>query len=290
MRSKCSGIAVGIAVLFSLVTGCAGPNLWTDGTSVSTGKTNRGRTRHPAKLALKGRGFVVPKRWRERGFQYGVDELVAAVQRAAEKVRGRSARVKLGVADFSPKRGGRSTWHASHQSGRDVDLIFYTADEKGRPLAPAPEDMIHFDDEGVAYEKPKQPYVDASWSTRRFDTARNWKLIESLLSDPTIRLQWVFVSDGLKQRLLAYANKVKRPAWVVAYARVVLRQPGDAPPHDDHFHVRIYCNRGDRMYGCVDRGVVWHHEKKSFKYAGLEHYDPVMWRLMTGLPTLLSPG
>ena len=34
--------------------------------------------------------------------------------------------------------------------------------------------------------------------------------------------------------------------------RRVLHQPSDAPPHDDHFHVRIRCTQGERDEGCVD--------------------------------------
>ena len=57
-----------------LLSSCAGPYLGTDGTSVSVGSTSRGRTRSPTKMPLRGRGFVVPKRWRDRGLLWGVDE------------------------------------------------------------------------------------------------------------------------------------------------------------------------------------------------------------------------
>ncbi|MCA9717490.1 MAG: penicillin-insensitive murein endopeptidase [Myxococcales bacterium] len=268
---------------------CAGPNLWTDLTSISTGKTNRGRTRRPAVMPLKGEGFVVPKRWRERGFQFGVDELVEAIPRAAQRVNTQAPAATLGIADLSARNGGRSRWHSSHQSGRDVDLIFYTTNEDGEPLAPLEDDMLHFNGEGEPYLPQDEEYNDEAWEERRFDTARNWLLIESLLSDPTIRLQWVFVSNELKRRLLDHARAIGRPAWMIEYAAVVMNQPGDAPPHDDHFHVRVYCSRGDRFHGCTERGVIWRHEKKSFKYAGPERYDPVLWHLMAASPTLLGP-
>jgi penicillin-insensitive murein endopeptidase len=61
-----------------------------------------------------------------------------------------------------------------------------------------------------------------------------------------------------------------------------MRQPPDAPPHDNHFHVRVYCSRADRFHGCEDRGPVWRHEKKTFKYGGPERYDPVAWRRHLG--------
>ena len=267
----------------------AGPNLLTDLSSVSTGKTNAGRTRAPAKLPNKGKGFKVPDRWRVRGFQYGVDELVEAVVRAAARVHARDRRAKLGVADLSKLRGGSSRWHKSHHSGRDVDLLFYQTDEKGRPQQPPAQDMIAFDDDGAPYipNYNKDGYHDEAWESRRFDFRRNWQLIEALLTDPTIRLQWVFVSNGLKFKLLREAHRRKRPQWIIDYAKVILRQPGDSRPHDNHFHVRVYCPRADRFHGCVDRGPVWQHEKKTHKYGGPEHYDPVAWRHALSTPKYL---
>lgn len=273
-----------------LASSCAGPNLWTDGTSVSTGTTSRGRMRRPARLPLAGPGFVVPQRWSDRGFQYGVEELVAAIQRAARKVSGRARKVTLGVADISPQRGGKSMWHGSHQAGRDVDLLFYTTDPEGHPLGPPEDDMIRFDDDGKPYVRGRATYNELTWETRRFDTARNWQLVEALLTDAAVRVQWIFVSEGLEARLLEYARRKRKPAWLLEYATTVLYNPADAPPHDDHFHVRIYCSRADRFHGCVDKGPVWQHEKKRYKYGGPEQYDPFQWRMLTSLPLVAGPG
>ncbi|HWB80137.1 MAG TPA: penicillin-insensitive murein endopeptidase [Nannocystaceae bacterium] len=275
-----------LALVIGLVLppGCAGPNLFTDLTSISTGKTNRGRTRKPAKMPLRGTGFKVGARWRERGFNYGTDEIVAAVQRAAARVHANDRRAVLGVADYSRKTGGPSKWHHSHHSGRDVDLLFYTTDAKGKPLPPPDDDMITFDDDGKPYvgKRDKDGYKDAIWAERVFDTRRNWELLEGLITDPSIRLQWAFVSEGLKARLLGWARRKGRPRWIIEYAATILNQPADSLPHDNHFHVRVYCTRSDRFHGCVERGPVWQHEKKTFKYDGPEHYDPVTWRRLLG--------
>ena len=53
------------------------------------------------------------------------------------------------------------------------------------------------------------------------------------------------------------------------------------PNHANHFHVRIYCSRRDRIYGCVDSEPLWQHEKKTAKYLGAEAYDG---RLEPALP------
>ena len=278
------------ALALGIVSACAGPNLWTDLTSVSTGRSNGRRIRQPDRLPLRGPGYVVPDRWKARRFQYGTDELVAAIRRAAARVRARDRRAVLGVADISRRSGGGSPWHSSHESGRDVDLLFYTTDEKGRPQPP-PAEMIRFDAEGEPFVGPKDEdggYDEPTWEHRRFDTRRNWQLVEAFLTDASVRVQWVFVSEPLQGRLLAYAEKHHRPRWIIEYARTVMQQPGDSAPHDDHFHVRVYCTRADRFLGCEDRGPVWQHEKKTFKYYGPERYDPVLWRLLLGSrPVLL---
>lgn len=274
-------VLVGLAGLSS----CAGPNLWTDLTSVSTGQIHEGRVRLPARLRLRGVGYKVPERWRFRGFQFGTDELVSALERAAARVKARHFGAVAGFADLSPLAGGPSKWHKSHQAGRDVDVLFYTKLADGTSLPPPEHDMILFGSEG----KPILPvqytagYADKEWEQRRFDSRKNWLFIESLLRDPSIRIQWIFISRALKSLILAEARRRERPKWLVEYADQVMQQPGDSLPHDDHMHVRLYCSRADRFHGCDDQGVVWQHEKKTYKYNGPERYDPVLWRQLAAM-------
>ncbi len=267
---------------------CAGPNLWTDQTSVSTGQIHAGRVRQPARLRLRGVGYQVPDKWRRRGFNYGTDELVGALQHAAARVKARYWQSTAGFADLSPEQGGPSKWHKSHQAGRDVDVLFYTKLADGKSLPPPAEDMILFGSEGrpILPAEYTAGYADPQWADRRFDARKNWLFIEALLRDPTIRVQWIFISRALEALILADARKRGRPEWIVSYAETVMQQPGDSLPHDDHMHIRIYCSRADRFHGCKDMGVVWHHEKKTYKYNGPERYDPVLWRqlaAMTGI-------
>ncbi len=278
-------MAAGLAAF--VAAGCAGPNLWSDMGSVSLGTVNDGRLRSPHRMATRGKGWQVPPRWERRGFHYATDELIAAVARAAVRVRSQDRRAVLGVADFSRNTGGRSIWHSSHHAGRDVDLLFYTRNADGRPLAPLQEGMVKFDAEGNPVADPKQAYADPDWESRRFDARRNWQLVEALLTDASVRVQWIFVSDEIKAHLLRWARRHRRPAWLIAYAQTIMRQPGDSAPHDDHFHVRVYCTRADRFHGCQDSGPVWQHEKKTFKYGGPERYDPVAWRVLLGPPRTL---
>src|SRR5690606_15436349 len=165
------------------------------------------------------------------------------------------------------------------------DVLFYTKVPTGRSLPPPEEDMIVFNGEG----KPILPaeytdgYADPDWERRRFDARKNWLFIETLLRDPTVRVQWIFIARPLEALVLAEARKRGRPEWIVEYADSVMHQPGDSLPHDDHMHIRIFCSRSDRFHGCEDRGPVWHHEKKTFKYHGPERYDPVLWRQLAAM-------
>jgi penicillin-insensitive murein DD-endopeptidase len=279
-----------LAVGLGLASGCATPGYWTDYTSVSVGRTNGGRIHLPVEMPTRGPGFKVPKTWRERGNQWGTDELVEVIERAAAAVHageGGRSRGTLGVADLSPKRGGKTMWHASHQSGRDVDLIFYSVDARGRPLSPPEVEMVHYDGKGEPFipkHMQASGYKEPTWAERRFDDARNWALVEALLSDRSVRVQWIFVSNKLEARLIAWAERNNRPRWVIEYARQVMKQPSSRAPHDDHFHVRLYCSRADRMLGCVDTGPIWQHEKKTYKYAGPERYEPTLTKALLSRP------
>jgi len=280
-----SWLAGGAILAAALGSSCAGPNLWTDLSSVSTGQTGQGRLRQPARLRARGTGYRIPEKWRKRGNIYGTDELVEAIEHAAARVKARYWRATAGIADLSPARGGRTMWHKSHQSGRDVDVLFYHKGTDGKAMPPPDHDMIVMSDEG----KPILPaeytdgYEDPRWADRRFDTRKNWLFIETLLRDPTIRVQWIFIARGLESLLLTEARKRGRPRWIIEYADRVMTQPGDALAHNDHMHIRIYCSRSDRFHGCVDRGPVWQHEKKTYKYGGPERYDPVLWRQLAAM-------
>ena len=292
VRVRPSLIAAAMVALSSALYSCAAPGLWTDFTSISHGTSTLGRLRHPKMLPLRGRGYEVPDEWRSRRRNYGTDELVDAVQRAAATVQAGDGRVRLGVGDMSRLRGGDVIGHSSHESGRDVDLIFYNVDRKGRPMRPPDEEMIHFDADGKVFvpRRMKRDYWQRDWRERRFDDARNWRLVEALLADPQIRVQWIFVSDQLRARLLAWARANERPSWLLSYAEVVIRQPKGSTPHDDHFHLRIYCSRGDRQYGCVDGEPLWKHEKKTSKYLGREWYRAALQQQLDPMVLFLPRG
>src|SRR5262245_18252884 len=75
------------AIWLLTLCGCAAPGLLTDGTSVSVGTFASGILRHGAKLPGKGEGYIVQPLWASRNSSYGTDELVAAIQHVARRVR-----------------------------------------------------------------------------------------------------------------------------------------------------------------------------------------------------------
>jgi penicillin-insensitive murein endopeptidase len=281
-------VALGLfaGLVLALGSACSRPGVLGDFRSVSLGQSNDGRILRPKRMPNFGKGHRTPDAWRARGNRYGTDELVGMIGRAGLSVRAKSRRSILAVADLSPKKGGATMWHRSHHSGRDVDLIFYSTDARRKPMPPPETHMVVYDAKGKPVPPEPGTEFEPDWEKRRFDTERNWWLVESLLSDTEARVQWIFVSDGLRARLLTWARKHKRPAWLIEYASRVMYQPGRKAPHDDHFHVRIYCTRADRAQGCVDTGPVWQHEKKTYKYAGREIYDP-RWDRMPAPPVFL---
>lgn len=207
----------------------------------SHGRPSRGSVDGAVALAESAAVRVLPKRHQQRCLSWGTARLVAALTSAGEAVRTAvPGSPPLGVGNIGRPRGGSlAPYSHSHQAGRDADLAFYATDADGRPV-PA-EDLEHFDDELRSRE-----------SSRRFDVRRNWALAAALLSNPDIDVKWLFVSAALKDALLAEGRRQKASAALLSRAAQVLHQPSDAPPHDDHFHLRIRCTAAERKADCRD--------------------------------------
>lgn len=208
--------------------------------SLSIGRSSEGKILGAKALESSETLRILPRRHERRCLNWGTPRLVAALRRAAERVRQSSPDApQLGVGDLSKARGGPiRPYSRSHQSGRDADLAFYQLDEQGQPVAA--EDLLSFDAQG---------YADNG--KRRFDARRNWLLVRALLQDSEVDVQWMFISRPLRQTLLEEARKQKEPAELLERAERVLHQPTDSRPHDDHFHVRIRCTPEERSAGCV---------------------------------------
>lgn len=232
-----------LAILALGVAGCAELGVVTDGSSVSYGKPSRGYLIDGVKLPDRGDGFTTRDMWSERGNRYGTNELVALVRGVARRMRKQVRDARLVVADLSGRGGGAATkFHRSHQTGRDVDILYYMRDADGR--AHEPQSMIHVD----------QTLTAKDGSGRTIDIPRMWKLVRELLTAQEAYVQYIFMYQPIAQKLIEHAQSIGEDPVIIARAARACRQPGDSAPHNDHIHVRIYCPPEDRQFGCVDIG------------------------------------
>lgn len=178
-----------------------------------------------------------------RGLDYSTQEMIELVESAAAHVANAHPGSVLYLGNFSADGGGDIPYSVSHNSGRDADLAFYMLDAKGESAVP--DELLSFDARGRAKSDGKRV---------TFDVKRNWKLIEGLVKAGADEIQFVFVSRPLKKKLLAEAERAKASAQVIATADKMLIQPGGALPHNDHFHIRLYCSESDVVSGCKNSG------------------------------------
>jgi len=235
------------------------------GATPSRGPRDRSRGPHAERLPHDSRSVGLPFRgslrngvllrespflrytteYRAAGNFYGTWELVQLVERTAYRVHQRLPGSRLSVGELSRRNGGRIAGHASHQNGRDVDLSFYMTDARERPFEPFA--FARFRGDGVG-RPPNQ--------SLRFDDARNWEMVAKLVADGDARVQYIFVSGAIKDRLLREGRRRRAPATVLDRAARLLAPPAEGHVHDNHFHVRIYCAPANRP-ACRDQGP--HH-------------------------------
>lgn len=245
-------VASASLVATGLLVGCLGLTPRPE-EPVSQGATNDGLLRRGEALPDRGEGYVRARPG--EATRYGTPRLIAALERAAAEVARRfpgSAPVRVG--DLSSPRGGRHHRHGSHRTGRDADVLFYVTDPAGRSRVG--RGWLAYNRFGYAVEH-ERPDEGPTGGLFFFDDARNWHFVRTLLLDEEAAVQWIFVSRGVKARLLRYAIDHETDPRALTRAAFALHQPAAASPHDDHFHVRIYCSPRERAAGCRNRGPMW---------------------------------
>ena len=136
-----------------------------------------------------------------------------------------------------------TTFHRSHQSGRDVDLVYYMRDPDGKPFEP---DAMHVFDEARQGEGRHR----AVRSTSR-DLAARQGARHRAARRPCSTSSCTSRSRSCCSSTPTTSTSPRRSSLGCAET---LRQPGDSARHDDHLHVRVYCSAADRRLGCVDMG------------------------------------
>lgn len=208
--------------------------------SVSVGDTSHGYVVNARQLPVGEAWGVLPKQ-AARDLAWGSDELVGLLERAATVFHARTGS-RMWLGNIGRRGGGDIAWSVSHNSGRDADLALSYLDARGAPVDPP--DLVALDRSGLSKD-----------GKYRFDAARTWQTIRALVSDP-VPVQYLFLSEPLKQKVLNHARIAGEPAALVTRAADVVRQPGGALPHNDHIHLRIYCSARDVEGGCHDTGLV----------------------------------
>ncbi|MGE0400812.1 MAG: penicillin-insensitive murein endopeptidase [Kofleriaceae bacterium] len=165
-----------------------------------------------------GERYYLRRPWRAYATRTTVDFVRQAVKDTLQsypKVH------SLAIGDFSQESGGKITEHASHQSGRDVDIgLFYKKKPKGYPDA----------------------FVKATKDT--LDAAATWRLVSLLArtNDEDGGVQIIFLDQKLQNALLTWAEKHRIPEKRIKEVRKVFRH---IPLHSDHMHVRFKCRERD---------------------------------------------
>ncbi|MFH1531547.1 MAG: hypothetical protein ABIK09_12535 [Pseudomonadota bacterium] len=232
--------------------------------SISVGTVVDGTLVRGRELPLRGPHHAVLAEHAARGTHWGTDELVSGIQGAAGHVAATHPDAVMGVGNAARDGGGGLPWSISHKAGRDVDLSFYLVDGQGRDVLP----------DTLLQLSPPDGTVTWGGQELRFDVARNYLLLESLLLSDAVSIQYVFCADFLVKKLRAEAARRGAPGKIRKALETFVRQPRGTLPHDDHFHVRARCSPEDRLEGCRDivdgREVVPDDETWRARVAAIE--------------------
>jgi len=210
--------------------------------SVAVGSTSDGYLVDGVQVPFDGLHHTVMAEHRGRGTGWGTTEMVDLILRAAGEVAVKHPGSLLPIGNISRGGGGAIPWSISHKSGRDADIGFYLLDESGQQVV-LPSILPLMPPDGTFY-----------WEGRllTFDPARNWDLVNALLSSSAPRVQYIFCADFLISLMFKNARSRGVSDDRLDTFRPILRQPRGTLPHDDHMHVRIYCDGADRAEGCRD--------------------------------------
>jgi penicillin-insensitive murein endopeptidase len=229
------------------LSGCfSSPTPLAPGLSGSVGMPNSGVQTGAVELPQRGPGF---QRYRPKGVNHwGRPRLVSSITRIAAEIEQELPGSVLVVGDLAARSGGKIPGHASHRTGRDVDLLFYTLTPAGAAI-PSPG-FVRFEGDGLAVVPDSGDYV-------RLDVARNWLLIKKMVNDVELGVQFLFISRPLEALIMDYARALGEPLELQYRAQTVMLQPGDSLPHDDHVHLRIACSADEAQAGCSGGGPYW---------------------------------
>jgi len=207
--------------------------------SVSVGDTSHGRLVGARELVESEELSILPKQ-KARDLRYGTAALVELLTHAAHVLH-EETKTQLWVGNLGRREGGDIPWSVSHNAGRDADVAFAYVSANGTPVDPP--DLVPLGKTGVSKD-----------GTLRLDARRMWIIVRAMVETRGVDIQYLFISEPLRKKILEQAKLLGAPPSIVERAANLLRQPRGAAPHDDHLHVRIHCSVTDAGCGCVDTG------------------------------------
>jgi len=233
------------------ISGCISvPNPLAPNLHGSVGTPSRGVLTDSISLPMHGSGFV---RIHDNDVHFGTPRLVSTLMYAADAVaKARPGTPRLVIGDISKKTGGHAQGHASHRTGRDVDILYFAMTPDGVPIeSPG---FVRFGPDGLGQVPHNAPHLAGKWI--RLDVEREWLLVKTLLQSPDAEVQWMFVAEPIQALLIEHARALGENPHLIWYAETVLHQPTDSEAHDDHMHLRLACSHDDELSGC-EGGPRW---------------------------------
>jgi LysM repeat protein len=196
----------------------------------SVGLPHRGKLKKAIRLR-QGKGYFIRRPHRS----FGATHTVGYLKNSLAQMKKRFPKTHdLAIGDLSARGGGKITMHASHQSGRDVDIGFYF---KKKPKG-YPESFIVANRKNIDFK--------ASWAllTQFTNLAKKPDGVDRIFM--TYSTQKMFYKlarkDGIAKKRL---NKIfQYPKGRYSQDAIIRHEPG----HDEHIHVRFKCPPKDK--GC----------------------------------------
>jgi penicillin-insensitive murein endopeptidase len=193
------------------------------------GEPSRGHLEKASNLLLEQKipsnsGIHIIRPERER--YYGSYELLTMVKSMGQFTKKILPKYSLPIGDLSKKTGGKIGKHASHQSGQDVDVAFYSKGSKSN------DKLVSV----LSHVKSGSPVE--SWME-----AEQWGLFKFLVS--TKFVDRIFIHPNLKKTIcqMAVKNGEIRPNQSEGTVYEALRRLRPEVNHYNHFHLRVKCSK-----------------------------------------------
>ena len=240
----------------------AGAIDWSAFDSASVRNPNDGSLRGGVPLPLTAPGLRFNPD-RDPGARYGTLEMVRGLLDAGSRVHRELGGLRVTINDLGYEHGGPIPHHRSHQSGRDVDILFYQLGPDGKPIESV---GAFFDPSGVGVDF--RDLADSSDDVvLQLGVPRTWLFLQALIENREAQLQHAFMAEHLRTLLLDYGRGLDVPAATVARFAEMTCQP--SYPHDDHFHFRFFCAPDDIAEGCRDSPPMYPWQRDKLEAAGV---------------------